>query len=203
MPAYAFEGIVPVVDPSAYVHPTASVIGDALVGPRSYIGPGASLRGDFGRIIIEGDTSVQDNCTLHASDKSDCLIGRGATIGHGAIAHGCKIGVNTLIGMNAVVLDDAEIGDECLVAARSLIKPDMALPPRSYVAGNPGKFIRALSDSEIRWRNDGDGAYQRLADRALKALVECTPLPAAEANRPRNRGGERPVRLKTIAGKEA
>lgn len=150
MPVYAFEGITPVIDASTYVHPMASVIGDVMIGPRCYVGPSASLRGDFGRIIVRGDTSIQDNCTLHASDKSDCIIERGATIGHGAIVHGAKIGENALIGMNSVILDDAEIGEDCLVAAHSLVKPDTVIPIRTYISGNPAKVVRTLCETEIR-----------------------------------------------------
>lgn len=185
MPAYAFEGLVPVVDPSSYVHPLASLIGDVIVGPGCYLGPGASLRGDFGRIVVEGDTSIQDSCTVHASADRDTVIGRGATIGHGAIVHGCVIGRNTLLGMNAVVLDNAVIGDECLVGALSLVKSDMQVPDRSLVAGNPARVIRAFAPHEVTWKNDGAGEYQRLARESLAGLVECTALSAVEDDRPR------------------
>lgn len=202
MPAYAFEGIVPVIDPTSYIHPTASIIGDVIIGPRCYIGPGASLRGDFGRIIVEGDSSIQDNCTLHASDASDCIIGRGATLGHGAIAHGCRIGENALIGMHSVILDDADIGEECLVGALSLVKGDTIVPARSLVSGNPATIVQTLLPTAITWRNNGEGAYQKLADRARKALQECTPLTQPESDRRRNTGGERPVRLRNQQDKE-
>lgn len=185
MPAYAFEGLVPVVDPTSYVHPLASLIGDVLVGPGCYIGPGASLRGDFGRIIVQGDSSVQDSCTVHASADRDTVIGRGATIGHGAIVHGCVIGRNTLLGMNAVVLDNAIIGDECLIGALSLVKSDMQVPDRSLVAGNPARILRGFAPHEVTWKNDGAGEYQRLARESLTGLVPCEPLTEAEADRPR------------------
>ncbi|WP_414472412.1 gamma carbonic anhydrase family protein [Microvirga sp. M2] len=200
MPVYALEGIVPVVHPTSYLHPTAVLIGDVIIGPRCYIGPGASLRGDFGRILIEGDSSVQDSCTLHTSSHSDCIVRRGATIGHGAILHGCTVGENALVGMNSVVLDNAEIGDECLVAALSLVKSDMRAPQRSLIAGNPAVIVKALAEGAIRWRNNGDGEYQRLADRSLAFLVECAPLAEPEPNRQRISGTARPVRLSDSAG---
>lgn len=197
MPVYAFEGIVPVVDPTTFLHPTAVLIGDVIIGPRCYIGPGASLRGDFGRIVVEGDASIQDNCTLHSGAGSDCIVGRGCTVGHGAVLHGCTLGENVLVGINAVVLDEAHIGDESLIAAMALVKNDMQVPAQSLVAGNPARIIRALDPASIIWRNDGDGEYQRLADRSLAALVECDPLSEVEPNRPRNTGDARAVRLKT------
>ncbi|MDH4984671.1 DapH/DapD/GlmU-related protein [Aminobacter anthyllidis] len=197
MPVYSFEGIVPVVDPTTYLHPTAVLIGDVTIGPRCYIGPGASLRGDFGRITVIGDASVQDNCTLHTGAGSDCVVGRGATVGHGAILHGCTVGENALIGMNAVVLDGAVIGDDCLVAALSLVKNEVVTPPRSLIAGNPAKVIKEMPEAAIIWRNNGDGEYQRLADRSLADLVECEPLRAAEPERKRNAGQARAVRLST------
>ncbi len=195
MPVYSFEGRVPAVDPTTYLHPTAVLIGDVIIGPGCYIGPSASLRGDFGRVVVVGDASVQDNCTLHSSADTDCIVGRGATIGHGAILHGCSIGENALVGMNAVVLDGAEIGAESLVAALSLVKSDMAAPERSLVAGNPAKIVRSIAPEQVGWRNDGDGEYQRLAQRALAALVECEPLGAPEPDRQRNAGAARPVRI--------
>ena len=159
MPVYAFEGIVPVVHPTTFLHPTAVLIGDVTIGPRCYIGPNASLRGDFGRITIAGDASVQDNCTLHTGAGSDCIVGRGATIGHGVVLHGCTVGVNALVGMNSVVLDGAEIGEDSLVAALSLVKNDATFPARSLIAGNSALLVKVLSAEAIRWRNDGVGEY--------------------------------------------
>ncbi len=202
MPCYAFQGIRPVVDPTSFLHPTASLIGDVFVGPGCYIGAGASLRGDFGRIVVEGDASVQDNCTLHTGAGSDCVIGRGATVGHGSIVHGARIGENALVGMNAVVLDEAEIGPECLVGALSLVKSDMRAPPRSLIAGNPAKIVREMPEKSIVWKNDGDGEYQRLARECLTDFVECEPLAEASPDRPRVTGNARAVRLKLGAEQE-
>lgn len=195
MPCYAFQGIRPVVDPTTFVHPTASLIGDVIVGPGCYIGASASLRGDFGRIVVEGDASVQDNCTLHSGAGADCVIGRGATIGHGSVVHGATIGENALVGMNAVVLDEAVIGAECLVGALSLVGSSMRAPDRSLVAGNPAKVVREMPASAIMWKNDGDGEYQRLARECLTDFEPCAPLTEAEPDRRRVSGDARPVRL--------
>jgi len=199
MPCYAYQGIVPVVDPSSYVHPLAALIGDVIVGPGCFIAPGASLRGDFGRILVEGDTSIQDSATVHANALRDTIIRRGATIAHGAIIHGCDIGENTLVGMNAVVLDDAELGPENLVAALALVKSDTVTPPRSLLAGNPAKVVRTFAPGQVTWRNDGRGEYQRLAREALTDLIEVAPLARAEPDRPRLRSEARPVRLSVPA----
>jgi phenylacetic acid degradation protein len=195
MPCYAFEGIRPVVHPTSFLHPTASLIGDVIVGPGCYIGAGASLRGDFGRIVVEGDSSIQDNCTLHTGAGSDCVIGRGATVGHGSIVHGATIGENALVGMNAVVLDEAVIGPESLIGALSLVKSDMRAPARSLIAGNPAKIVRELPPEAVIWKNDGDGEYQRLARQSLADFAECEPLTEAEADRRRVSGNARAVRL--------
>ena len=195
MPCYSFEGIRPAVHPTSFLHPTASLIGDVIVGPGCYIGAGASLRGDFGRIIVEGDTSIQDNCTLHTGAGSDCVIGRGATIGHGAIVHGATIGENALVGMNAVVLDDADIGAESLVGALSLVKSDMRAPSRSLIAGNPARIVRELPAASIVWKNDGDGEYERLARQSHTDFAECAPLAEPESDRSRVSGDARAVRL--------
>lgn len=195
MPCYAFEGIRPVVHPTSFLHPTASLIGDVIVGPGCYVGAGASLRGDFGRIVVEGDSSIQDSCTLHTGAGSDCVIGRGATIGHGSVVHGASIGENALIGMNAVVLDEAVVGPESLVGALSLVKSDMRAPARSLIAGNPARIVRELPPEAIKWKNDGDGEYQRLARQSLTDFVECEPLAEAEPDRRRVSGDARAVRL--------
>ena len=195
MPCYAYQGIVPVVDPTSYVHPLASLIGDVIVGPGCFIAPGASLRGDFGRIIVEGDSSIQDSVTIHASADGDTVIGRGATIGHGAIIHGATIGENALIGMNAVVLDHAQIGAENLVAALALVKSDTITPPRSLVAGNPATVVRTLAPHQVSWRNDGGGEYQRLAREALVDFIETPPLTKVEPDRRRLRSEAVGVRL--------
>ena len=180
MPCYAYQGIVPVVHPTSYVHPLASLIGDVIVGPGCFIAPGASLRGDFGRIVVEGDSSIQDSVTVHANQLRDTVIRRGATIAHGSIIHGCEIGENSLIGMNAVILDNAVIGPENLVAALSLVKSDTETSPRSLVVGNPAKVVKTFEPHQVTWRNDGQGEYQKLAHAALTDLIEAEPL--AEAN---------------------
>ena len=119
---YSIEGVTPVVDPSAYVHPSACLIGDVIIGPECYIGPNACLRGDFGRIFIGKGANIQDCCIVHGFPERDTVVGENGHIGHGAVLHCCLIGRNALVGMNAVVMDKAEVGESSIVAAMALIR---------------------------------------------------------------------------------
>lgn len=195
MPSYTFQGIVPVVDRTAFVHPLASLIGDVIIGPGCYIGPGASLRGDLGRIVVEAHCSIQDSAVVHVSSQRDTQIGRGATIAHGAVIHGCEIGANAIVGINSVVLDNAVIGEESVVGALALVTSAQVVPPRSLVVGSPARVVRTLQEHEISWRNDGAGTYSRLARESLSGLMEVAPLAAVEPSRPRVKSEGVPVRL--------
>ncbi|WP_295513872.1 phenylacetic acid degradation protein PaaY [uncultured Pseudomonas sp.] len=186
MPCYSLDGLVPVVDPSAYVHPTAVLIGDVIVGPGCYVGPLAALRGDFGRIVLEEGANLQDTCVMHGFPASDTVVGRNGHIGHGAVLHGCHIGADSLVGMNAVVMDNARIGERCLVAATAFVKAGFECPPLSVVMGSPAKVVRSLSEAELAWKQRGTAEYQALAQRCRQGLVECAPLAAVEENRPRS-----------------
>lgn len=184
MPAYAFEGFVPVVDPTAFVHPTASLIGDVIVGARCYVAPGASLRGDFARIVLEDGCNVQDNCVLHTFPGQQVLLERDAHVGHAAVLHSCTIRHGALIGIQAIVMDEAIVGAESFVGAGSFVKARFEVPARTLVTGVPARVVRALGDDEIAWKAKGTGLYQDLAARALSSLRECTPLAAPEPGRP-------------------
>ena len=182
---YAIDGIVPVVDPSAYVHPSAVLIGDVIVGPDCYVGPCASLRGDFGRLILERGVNVQDTCVMHGFPGTDTVIEEDGHIGHGAVLHGCRVGRNALVGMNAVIMDNAVVGEASIVAAMAFVKAGVEIPPRSLVAGMPAKVMRALTDEEINWKTDGTRTYQDLTRRCLATLVETAPLTEVEPDRQR------------------
>ena len=175
MPCYAIDGLVPVVDPSAFVHPSADLIGDVWIGPDVYVGPGASLRGDFGRIVVEAGANVQDGCVLHGFPGADTLVEADGHIGHGAVLHGCVVRRDALIGMNAVVMDEAEIGEQAIVAASAFVRAGMKVPPRMLVAGVPGKVLRELSAQEIAWKHDGTLVYQALVGRCHASLREVAP----------------------------
>lgn len=164
MPCYSLDGLTPVVHPSAFVHPTAVLIGDVIVGPGCYVGPLASLRGDFGRIVLEEGANLQDTCVMHGFPDSDTVVERHGHIGHGAVIHGCRIGADALIGMNAVVMDRASIGARSFVSAAASVK-------------------RLLGDEEVAWKQAATREYQLLAQRCRQSLVECQPLSAPEPGR--------------------
>ena len=185
MPCYAIEGVIPMVDPSAYVHPTAVLIGDVHVGPNCYVGPLASLRGDFGRIVLHAGANVQDNCVMHGFPQQDTVVEENGHIGHGAVLHSCIVRRDALVGMNAVVMDEAEVGEQAVVAACAFVPAGMRVAPRTLVAGVPAKLIRSLRDEEITWKLTGTQTYQDLTRRSLASLKEVQALTQAEPNRPR------------------
>jgi carbonic anhydrase/acetyltransferase-like protein (isoleucine patch superfamily) len=173
---YEFKGIKPVVHETAFVHPQAVVTGNVIIGKDCYIGPGAALRGDWGQIIIEDGCNVQENCTIHMFPGVTVLLKEGAHIGHGAIIHGATIGKNCLVGMNAVIMDNVQLGDESIVGALSFIKEGEIIPNRSVVVGNPGKIIKQVSDEMIHWKTEGTTLYQQLSVDMHKNWQACEPL---------------------------
>jgi phenylacetic acid degradation protein len=173
---YEFKGHRPVVDPSAFVHPQASVTGQVIIGKKVYIGPGAAIRGDWGKIVIEDGCNVQENCTIHMFPGVTVYLKEGAHIGHGAIVHGAVIGRNCLIGMNSVIMDNVEIGDECIIGALSFIKTGEKIPARSVVAGNPARVLKPVSDEMLRWKTEGTALYQALPKDMQESWGQCEPL---------------------------
>lgn len=184
MPCYAIDGVTPVVHTSAHVHPTAVLIGDVIVGPGCYIGPCASLRGDFGRIVLHEGVNVQDSCVIHGFPASETVVETNGHIGHGAVLHGCTVRHDALVGMNAVVMDEAEVGAWSIVAACAFVRAGLKLPEKSLIAGLPAKVVRPLSEDEMRWKLEGTQTYQELTRRCQASLVEVAPLAEIEANRP-------------------
>jgi len=182
---YAIDGLVPVIDPSAHVHPDAILIGDVIVGPNCYVGPAACLRGDFGRLVLEHGANLQDTCVMHGFPNTDTVVERDGHIGHGAVLHGCRIGRNAMIGMNAVIMDNAVIGESTIVAAMAFVKAGAVIPSRSLVTGIPGKVRRQLSDEEIHWKREGTRTYQALTRRSQQSLRAVEPLEHVERDRPR------------------
>ena len=185
MKVYEIDGVRPVVHPTAYVHPSAVLIGDVIVGPRCYVGPLASLRGDFGRLILEEGANIQDTCVMHGFPEGDTVVEADGHIGHGAVLHGCRIGRNAMVGMNAVVMDQVVVGAESIVAAMSFVKAKMVIPPRSMVMGMPAKVVRPLTDDEVKWKSFGTRQYHELTVRSLETMREVEALTEVEADRKR------------------
>lgn len=173
---YQFNNLIPVIHESSFIHPQAAVTGNVIIGKNCYIGPGAALRGDWGQIIIEDGCNVQENCTIHMFPGVTVLLKAGAHIGHGAIIHGATIGKNSLVGMNAVIMDNVQLGDESVVGALTFIKADEIIPNRSVVVGNPAKIIKQVSDEMIQWKTEGTALYQQLPGDMKQAWKECEPL---------------------------
>jgi phenylacetic acid degradation protein len=182
---FAINGVTPVVDPTAFVHPSAVLIGDVIVGARCYVGPVASLRGDFGRIEVRAGANIQDSCVMHGFPGTDTVVEEDGHIGHAAVLHGCIVRRNALVGMNAVINDNAEIGESAIVAAMAFVKAGMVVPPRTLVAGVPARIVRALTEQELAWKAEGTRSYQDLTMRSLATMVETEPLPAPEPDRRR------------------
>jgi carbonic anhydrase/acetyltransferase-like protein (isoleucine patch superfamily) len=181
---YEFKGYKPVIHESSFVHPQAAVTGHVIIGRNCYIGPGAALRGDWGKIVIEDGCNVQENCIIHMFPGVTVVLKEGAHIGHGAIIHGAAIGKNCLIGMNAVIMDNVELGDECMVGALSFIKEGEKIPARSLVVGNPGKIIKQVSNEMMAWKTEGTAIYQQLPQECKDTLKPCEPLKELPADRP-------------------
>jgi phenylacetic acid degradation protein len=180
---YSIDGVVPVVDAAAFVHPDAVLIGDVHVGANSYIGPMASLRGDMGRIVVGAGSNIQDSCVVHCFPGRTTELAPGAHVGHAAVLHGCRIGSGVLVGINAVVMDGADIGDRAFVGAHSFVKTGMIVPPGTLAAGSPARIVRELTETEMDWKANGTIVYQELARRSLATLQRCDPLTAADDNR--------------------
>lgn len=185
MPSYSFDGVVPVVDPTAFVHETASLIGDVIIGPGCYIGPFASLRGDFGRIIVGEGSNVQDSCVIHAFPGADTVLDANSHVGHAAVLHGCRIGSFALIGIGATVLDGAEIGADSLVGAGAVVTAGTIVPPGSKVLGAPAKVVAPLDDQAMAWKRNGVRVYQELARRSRESLQPADPLTVVAPDRRR------------------
>lgn len=182
---YSIDGIIPVVHSDAFVHESAVLIGDVIVGSGCYVGPLASLRGDFGRVILEPGSNLQDTCVMHAFPGMDAIVEQDGHVGHGAVLHGCRVGRNVMVGMNAVIMDGAEIGESSIIGALAFVKANEKIPARSLVVGVPARVIRPLSEAELAWKKQGTDVYQQLAVRSMQTMRAVEPLREAEPDRRR------------------
>ena len=185
---YEFDGFIPVVHETAFVHPNASVTGNVIIGADVYVGPGAAIRGDWGGIIIEDGCNVQENCTIHMFPGVTVVLEAAAHIGHGAIVHGARIGANALIGMNAVIMDNAVVGAGCVVGALCFVPTGMIIPDRKVVVGNPARIVKDVTDEMLGWKSEGTALYQQLPQAMRDCWKAVEPLRSVPANRePANR----------------
>ena len=169
---YSFKGYTPTIHSSAFVHPLASVTGNVIIGKNVFIGSRAAIRGDIGQIIIEDGCNVQENCVIHMFPGETVHLKENSHIGHGAIIHGATIGRNVLVGMNSVVMDHVEIGDDSIIGAMSLLTEGSKIGTRKVVVGNPAKEIKDVSDEMLTWKKEGTAIYNSLPTEYQKTMKE-------------------------------
>ena len=182
---YSYDGVIPAIDPTAFVHPSAVVIGDVIIGSGVYVAPCACLRGDLGRIVIGAGANIQDTVVVHGFPRTDTTIEDNGHIGHGAIIHACTLRRNVLVGMNAVVMDMAVVGESSIIAACAFVPAQVEIPPRSLVVGVPARIVRTLTDEELAWKLEATDTYQHLCIESRRKMVPCVPLNAPEPDRRR------------------
>ncbi len=177
MPLFAFEGCEPTVSPTAWIAPTATLIGDVRVEDEASVWYGAVLRADFGPIIVRRGANVQDGSVLHGGDDPVTEVGEGATIGHLCVVHGAVIGTEALIGNGATVLDGAVIGSRALVAAGATVPPGMTVPDGMLAAGTPARVAREVSGRASEWVDTNPEIYRELARRHAAGIRALPDLP--------------------------
>ena len=170
MPLFSFEGRAPKVSPTAWIAPTATLVGDVTIEDEASVWYGAVLRADFGPVVVRRGANVQDGSVLHGGAVPVTEVGEGATIGHLCVVHGAVIGTEALIGNGATVLDGAVIGDHALVAAGATVPPGMSVPPGMLVVGTPAKVMRELTGTAREWVDTNPRVYRQLARRHAASI---------------------------------
>ena len=163
-----FQGHSPKVHPSVFIADTARLIGQVTLAKGVSIWFGAVLRGDINRIMIGENTNVQDNCVLHVDHDAACRMGGGIITGHHAVVHACTVDDECLIGIGSVILSKARVGKHCIIGAGAVVKEGARVPPRSLVVGIPGKVVRTVTKTEIRYIRNWAERYRKLAAQYLK-----------------------------------
>ncbi len=179
MPLYSFEGLVPRISESAYIAPTAVIIGDVIIGKRCYVGFGVTLRGDWGTIDIGDETAVEEDVFVHARPKDVTRIGNSVTLGHGCIIHNATIEDGATIGMNAVVSDFSTVGARSIVGEMSLVRRSQTIPPGKIVLGSPAKEVGDVDDDRLEKHRRAKDLYANLADRCNRGAIARIPEPWA------------------------
>jgi phenylacetic acid degradation protein len=181
---FEFKGFKPIIHESAYIHENATVTGNVIIGKDVYVGPGAAIRGDWGGIVIKDGCNIQENVTLHMFPGVIMVLEENSHIGHGAVVHGAHIGRNSLVGMNSVIMDNVDLGEECVVGALSIVKAGTIVPRRSLIVGNPAKVVKQLDDEFFAWKTKGTKLYQTLPEDCRKYMKPCEPLREMSTDRP-------------------
>ncbi len=169
MPAYALGPKRPRIHPTAVLAPSATIIGDVVIGPRTSIWPGAVIRGDYGYIRIGSDCSIQDNVVVHCSAENPTIIGNGVTVAHSAVMHACRVGDECLIGVGAIIFDGASLGKHSILGVGSTVLGGERIPPRSVAVGAPAKVIRTATKNDLRLVKESYKAYVEMARRYVKS----------------------------------
>ncbi|MDX1808430.1 MAG: hypothetical protein R3331_02710 [Sulfurospirillaceae bacterium] len=183
MQIYKIDNMVPVISKKAFVHESAVIIGDVFIDEGVYIGPLCSIRGDFGRIIINKNANIQDCCVIHSFPHLDVIVEENGHIGHSVILHGCVVKYNAMVGMGSVVMDEAVVGENSIIGASSLIPSKTIIPDNHMAFGNPVKVRRELRQEEIDWKTKGTKAYVDLAYNCIDNLEKCEPLKESSEER--------------------
>ncbi|MHA1680544.1 MAG: gamma carbonic anhydrase family protein [Promethearchaeota archaeon] len=170
MPIYAYGRRKPRIDESAWVFPTATIIGKVTLGPGVYIGAGVVLRGDYGRIIVKEGSAIEENATIHARVGGTCLIEEDVTVGHAAMLHNCTIRKGAVIGMNSVVTDFAEVGEGAIIAEGAVVKARCKIDPYTVAAGIPAVHVKNVSKTQTEFWKAAKEVYRGLCDDYKKKL---------------------------------
>jgi len=166
LPLYEFEGKLPSLTQSCFVHPDAIIIGDVRIGEKCFIGAGAVLRGDYGCIVIGDGSNVQENCVIHAQPDSIATVEENVDIGHGTILHGpCTIKKQVTVGMGSIICDGCEVGSGSFIGAGSLLTPGTVVPANKLALGNPARVIKDVSEQQKKFTNIAVQLYQGLCER--------------------------------------
>src|SRR5213594_2320281 len=178
MPLYKLESKKPKVHPTSIVAPNASIIGDVVIGAHTSIWPGAVLRGDYGKIRVGANCSLQDNVVVHCSSENAGIIGNGVTVAHSAIVHACRIGDECLIGAGAIIFDGARVGKHSILGVGCILLEGRKIPPRSVAVGAPAKIIRRATIGDVRAIKESYKAYVKMAQLYEKTRAFNNPVPS-------------------------
>lgn len=172
MSVYEFEGRIPKIGKNTYISKSASIIGDVTIGDGCFIGPGARIKGDYGKVIIGDETSVQENCVIHARPDEVCKIGNRVNVGHASTLHGCTVEDNAIIGMGSIISDWAVIGEWAVVGEGAVVKQNQKIPDGKICVGVPAKIIGNVKEDYKKEYEYFKDIYVELAKRYPKNLKE-------------------------------